>query len=446
MIRRPRLGARLLLCLVASAASSSAIVARGQTPPKEKPVVATTDPGRGGIPRDAMIKPWTGDFDGMVKRRTIRILTPYSKTHYFIDRGVQRGIVYDSGMKLEEDVNKLLKTTPATKIHVVFVPTSRDALYQSLVEGRGDIISANVAVTPEREKLVDFTVPGRTNVNQIVVTGPGAPTINTLDDLSGKQVAVRDKGLQFDYLTELNARFTKEGKAGIVIKALPAALEDEDILEMVNSGPRQDYRRGRHDRRVLEDDSSRPQSPVASGRAQWRRSGLGGPQEQPEAPRHAEPARHREQTRHALRQRTVAEISEEHEVREERNLGSGDQEVPGACRFVQEIRRQVRPRLRPDDCAGVPGVTAQSGRQEPGRCGRRHAGHAGHRKGAEGRRHQGGRRERARRRQVHPLHDRPVFRQRADGPVEQRALCLRRLQLRSRHACVSCERKRRHGA
>ena len=236
MIRRPRLGARLVLCLVASTASSSAIVARGQTPPQEKPVAAATDPGRGRISREAMIKPWTGDFDGMVKRRTIRILTPYSKTHYFIDRGIQRGIVYDSGMKLEEDVNKLLKTTPATKIHVVFVPTSRDALYQSLVDGRGDIISANVAVTPEREKLVDFTVPGRTNVNQIVVTGPGAPPIKTLDDLAGKQVSVRDKGLQFDYLTELNARFTKEGKAGIVIKTLPTALEDEDILEMVNSG------------------------------------------------------------------------------------------------------------------------------------------------------------------------------------------------------------------
>jgi ABC-type amino acid transport substrate-binding protein len=35
-------------------------------------------------------------------------------------------------------------------------------LYQALVDGLGDIISANVTVTPERQKLVDFTVPGRT--------------------------------------------------------------------------------------------------------------------------------------------------------------------------------------------------------------------------------------------------------------------------------------------
>ena len=55
-------------------------------------------------------KPWTGDFDGMVKRRLIRILTPYSKTHYFIDRGVQRGLVFEAGTKLETTLNAKLKT------------------------------------------------------------------------------------------------------------------------------------------------------------------------------------------------------------------------------------------------------------------------------------------------------------------------------------------------
>ena len=50
----------------------------------------------------------------MVKRRRIRILTPYSKTHYFIDKGVQRGIVYEGALKLEYDINKQLKPTPAT--------------------------------------------------------------------------------------------------------------------------------------------------------------------------------------------------------------------------------------------------------------------------------------------------------------------------------------------
>src|SRR6185437_10455121 len=68
---------------------------------------------------------WTGDFDGMVKRRRIRILTPYNKTHYFIDKGVPRGIVYEVSLALEKAINLQLKTTPATKLHVVCIPTSR---------------------------------------------------------------------------------------------------------------------------------------------------------------------------------------------------------------------------------------------------------------------------------------------------------------------------------
>ncbi len=187
-------------------------------------------------PIPAMSHPWTGDFDGMVKRRLVRILTPYSKTHYFIDKGQPRGLIADASIKLEQDLNAKLKTTNANKLHVVVIPTSRDALYDALVQGRGDIIAAGVTVTPEREKLVDFTIPTKKNIREIVVTGPGAPSIATVDDLSGKQVAVREKSIQFESLQKLNETFKKQGKAPVEIRTVPPALEDEDILEMANAG------------------------------------------------------------------------------------------------------------------------------------------------------------------------------------------------------------------
>jgi hypothetical protein len=39
---------------------------------------------------------WTGDFDGMLKDRVIRVLVAYSKTFYFLDHGRQRGLDYES--------------------------------------------------------------------------------------------------------------------------------------------------------------------------------------------------------------------------------------------------------------------------------------------------------------------------------------------------------------
>jgi hypothetical protein len=43
-------------------------VAHGPQPAKPKPERAKRDPG-------LLTAPWTGDFDGMVKRRTVRVLT-----------------------------------------------------------------------------------------------------------------------------------------------------------------------------------------------------------------------------------------------------------------------------------------------------------------------------------------------------------------------------------
>ncbi len=184
----------------------------------------------------ALIRSWTGDFDGMVKRRVIRVLTPYSKTHYFVDKGVPRGIIVDVAAKLEQTINARLKTTHATKIFVVIIPTSRDALYDALTQGKGDFVAAGVTVTPERAKLVDFTIPTKEHVNEIVVTGPGAPAIASVADLSGKQVAVREKSVQLESLQALNEKFKQQGKAPVVIRTVPLALEDEDILEMANAG------------------------------------------------------------------------------------------------------------------------------------------------------------------------------------------------------------------
>src|SRR3972149_4382139 len=121
---------------------------------------------------DVPAKKWTGDLDGMIKRRQIRILVPYSKTFYFVDRGTQRGLAHDVGRLFEEDLNKQLKSKHV-RVHVLFVPVARDEIIPGLLEGRGDVAIANLTITPERLKQVDFSDPTRRNASEIVVTGPG---------------------------------------------------------------------------------------------------------------------------------------------------------------------------------------------------------------------------------------------------------------------------------
>ena len=185
--------------------------------------------------RAVLDQPFTGDLDEMIKRRVIRAGVTFNRTHYFIDAGQQRGIAYESLVNFEEELNKRLKTGNL-KVHVAFVPLPRDMMIPALTEGKVDLLAATLTVTPERQKVVDFTNPTRTNVKEIVVTGPGAPAMATIDDLSGKEVFVRKSSSYYESLVALNDQLEAKGKPPVVIKPAPENLEDDDILEMINAG------------------------------------------------------------------------------------------------------------------------------------------------------------------------------------------------------------------
>ncbi|WP_432720305.1 lytic transglycosylase F [Jeongeupia wiesaeckerbachi] len=178
---------------------------------------------------------FNGDLDGMIKRRAVRVLVTYSKTHYWVENGQQRGAAYETLKTYEDELNKRLKTGNL-KVFIVFVPTRRDQLIPALLSGRGDIAAASLTITPERLKQVDFTAPTVENVNEIVVTGPASPKLSKLEDLSGQTLYIRKSSSYWQHLQLLNQHFAKEKRP--LIKLVPAAeeLEDEDLLEMLNSG------------------------------------------------------------------------------------------------------------------------------------------------------------------------------------------------------------------
>jgi membrane-bound lytic murein transglycosylase MltF len=186
--------------------------------------------------RDLVLRPATGDLDAMIKRRMVRIGATFNRTFYFIDKGVQHGVTYEYGQLVEERLNKHLKTGLDNKVHVVVMPLPRSQLLPALLDGRIDIVAAQVTERPELQKFVDFTDPTRRNVNQILVTRAGEPPLAAVADLSGREVFVRETGAYMESLVALNERFKAEGKPPVEIRPVPGDLEDDDLLEMVNAG------------------------------------------------------------------------------------------------------------------------------------------------------------------------------------------------------------------
>ena len=207
-------------------------------PPTKAPAAQAQPPGKAaqsGAVTAKVEEKFTGDLDAMIKRRFIRVATTYSKTHYFIDRGVQRGTVAEAFKLFEDELNTSRKTGNL-RVNIIFIPMSREELLPSVAEGRADIAAAALTVTPERQKLVDFSNPTATGVDEIVVTGPGAPKIASVDDLSGQEVFVRPSSSYHGSLVALNQQLKAKGRKEAIIKPAPETLEDDDVLEMVNAG------------------------------------------------------------------------------------------------------------------------------------------------------------------------------------------------------------------
>jgi membrane-bound lytic murein transglycosylase MltF len=154
-----------------------------------------------GVP--ALSTAWKGDLDAMVERRVIRVLTVYGAPRYFF---------------------------------VVFLPVARDELIQELVNGRGDIAAGGLTITPERDAVIDFTIPVSRELSEVLVTGPSAPAIGSIEELSGQAVYVRASSSYRSSLDQLNRRLRDRGLPEVALRDASEHLEDEDLLEMVNSG------------------------------------------------------------------------------------------------------------------------------------------------------------------------------------------------------------------
>ncbi len=191
------------------------------------------------IPRELapVLEPWLGDLDGMVQRRRLRVGVVHSSFFLYFDRGRPRGLTYELLRQFERALNRRLglKKT-ADQIHVVLVPMGRDQLVPWLEEGRIDLAAGNLTVTPARSDRVRFSDPLATGIREILVTGPAAQPVETLDDLAGRTVVVRPSSSYFESLRKLNADFAARGL--VPVDVLPAydLLEDEDIVGLVAAG------------------------------------------------------------------------------------------------------------------------------------------------------------------------------------------------------------------
>lgn len=215
------------LCLAGALVTMLAIAPANGAEPQKKPHKAMLS---------TESKVFKGDFEAMKKRRVLRIAVPYSRTLYFNDKGVQRGLTAETIHEFERWLNKKHKTG-AHPISVYAIPVTRDRMLPMVIDGKADIAAGNLTITPERDAAVDFSNPiSKAEVAEVIVTAAGVTDLANLDDLSGREIFVRPSSSYHESLKRLNENFRKAGKKPAALRLVPDALEDEDMMDMVSAG------------------------------------------------------------------------------------------------------------------------------------------------------------------------------------------------------------------
>jgi peptidoglycan lytic transglycosylase F len=162
----------------------------------------------------------------IVKSGYIRVLTRNNDTSFFIYRGHRMGFDYELGKKLAQRLG----------IRVDMIVTQGWAdMVPALLRGEGDVIAAEVSVTPERKEQVLFAKPwGHTR--EVVVWRAGSPPIRSASDLSGKEVHVRRGSTYYASLMALNQGLKAEGREEVVVRLVPEDEETDSVLQAVSNG------------------------------------------------------------------------------------------------------------------------------------------------------------------------------------------------------------------
>jgi len=184
---------------------------------------------------DRLSEPWTGDLAGILERGFLRVGTAYNPVMFTYSGADQRGIVVDAAAELQAQLRKKLGK-PASHLTVVLAVLPRDRMLPALERGQVDVLMANLTITPERQARVDFTRPTLTGVREVLVTGPSAPLVASLDDLASVTLHLRPSSSYAEHLAALNAARRAAGSPEIPVEPMDENMEDSDILELVGAG------------------------------------------------------------------------------------------------------------------------------------------------------------------------------------------------------------------
>ncbi len=164
----------------------------------------------------------TGDLSTLRSRGVLRILMPRQGDAGYLPRN---GFPLDEEREIADDFARENGLEPVW----VYVD-NHDELVPWLLEGKGDLIAANLTQTEARKKRISFTVP-LSHVREQLVTRAEETALKKPAQLGMRRVALRRSSSFWETMTQL-----KKKVPSMILEEVPESVDTEEILDGVASG------------------------------------------------------------------------------------------------------------------------------------------------------------------------------------------------------------------
>lgn len=166
-------------------------------------------------------------LDGLnriIKEKYYRVLTTQNIFDYFIYQGESKGLQYEKVKNFTKFLNeKYIKSEKELKIVFELIPTEYDQLIPMLLDGKGDIIAADLTITESRKMQVAFSDPFQT-VDEVIITRKELSD----QDWRGKTFHVRKSSSYYESL--------KTHTNEVEISVVDENIHTENIIELISLG------------------------------------------------------------------------------------------------------------------------------------------------------------------------------------------------------------------
>jgi membrane-bound lytic murein transglycosylase MltF len=164
----------------------------------------------------------------------LRVLVNQSRHSSGLVKGQSIGIEYQRLRAFEQYLNRT--AADGRRLSLKIIPKAKDQLLAALQRGEGDLVAPGELLSKPVGSKLRASAPLRRDVPLIVVSRQNDRRYQSLEQMSGRSLALPQGSAAAESLRLLNQNLIERKRAPVVLEWGDSSLAVEDVLEMVQAG------------------------------------------------------------------------------------------------------------------------------------------------------------------------------------------------------------------